>query len=175
MKLNQNIYQPAEDSFLLEKYVKKFAKKQAKILDIGAGSGIQGKKSLKNGSEVLFADINKNAVENLKKQGLRAIQSNLFSNIKKNEKFDLIIFNPPYLPEHKYDKKKDTCGGKKGSETINRFLKQAKNHLNKNGKILLLTSSLTKGINWLNYKKKQIGKKKLFFEELYVWELKLIY
>jgi len=83
----------------------------------------------------------------------------------------LIIFNPPYLPREKHDEGKDTTGGKNGSEIINKFLNQAKAHLNKNGKILLLTSSFTKNINWLDYKKELLGTKSLFFEELYVWEL----
>ena len=108
--------------------------------------------------------------------GFDCIYSDLFSNIK--EKFDIIIFNPPYLPEDKNNKedresKLATTGGKKGSEIINRFLQQAKKHLTKDGKIFLLTSSLTKNINWLDYKKKLIAKKKLFFEELMVWEIKV--
>jgi len=85
----------------------------------------------------------------------------------------LIIFNPPYLPKSKFDEELDTTGGEKGSEIINRFLEEAKNHLASTGRILLLTSSLTKGINWQDYKKKLLGKKRIFFEELYVWNLSL--
>ena len=55
---------------------------------------------------------------------------------------------------------------------INRFLKQAKKYLEDEGRIFLLVSSKTQGIDFLNYKKKILGKKKLFFEELIVWELK---
>ena len=86
-------------------------------------------------------------------------------------KFDLILFNPPYLPEDKFDKGLDTTGGKNGSEVINKFLIQAKRYLNKNGKILILTSSLTKKINWQIYSKKKLAEKRIFFETLYVWEL----
>jgi release factor glutamine methyltransferase len=94
----------------------------------------------------------------------------------------LIIFNPPYLPDDNpynsdYKEKLNNLkialiGGKNGGELINKFLKQAKNHMNQNGGIFLLSSSLTKRINWNNWKKKLIAKKKLFFEELYVWEIK---
>jgi len=87
----------------------------------------------------------------------------------------LIIFNPPYLPEDSQEPESSrtaTTGGKKGSEIINRFLIQAKKYLAKDGKILLLTSNLTKGIKWQNWKKKLLKKKKLFFEELRVSELK---
>jgi len=96
----------------------------------------------------------------------------LFEKIK--SKFPLIIFNPPYLPEDSQEPKESriaTTGGKKGSEIINKFLQQAKKHLNPDGKIFLITSSLTRKINWQNYKKELLGKKKLFMEELCVWEI----
>ena len=82
------------------------------------------------------------------------------------------------MPEDKNNKedkqsKLATTGGEKGSEIINKFLKQAEKHLTEKGKIFLLKSNLTKEVNWLNYKKKLLVKKKLFFEELQVWELSL--
>ena len=62
---------------------------------------------------------------------------------------------------------------KKGNEIILRFLKKAKNHLNADGKIFLITSSLSPEINFkkLGYKAKEIGCEKLFFEQLCIWEL----
>lgn len=168
------IYEPAEDSYLMQEVLKKHIKnKNIKVLEVGSGFGVLlealKKLSINN---ILGVDINREAVKHCKKLGFDCIYSNLFSNIK--EKFDIIIFNPPYLPEDKKESKESkltTTGGKKGSEIINKFLKQAKRHLEKKGKIFLLTSNLTKDINWLNYKKKLLVKKKLFFEELYVWEL----
>ena len=217
----QEIYIPAEDSYLLEKTLKEyltniikekkktdykssnFSKKQKphlskdilinnksvnnifniKILDMGSGSGLQAITCKKLGfKNILAADINKDAIKLLKKQKtkIQSIQSDLFSNIK--SKYDLIIFNPPYLPEDKKepeDSRLATTGGKKGYELIIKFLKQAKLHLNKNGKILLLFSSLSKP-NIIKQKAKQLGyssrllnKQKLFFEELYIYELEI--
>jgi len=170
------MYSPKEDSFLLLNNLKKYIKPKIKFLEIGAGSGIISKQAKKLGAEVLAVDIDNEAVKKMKKQ-IPIIKSDLFRNLK-NQKYDLIVFNPPYLPEHKYDKKKDTSGGKKGDETIIRFLKQAKNHLNNNGKILLISSSLTpmEKINKIldkDYKNKTIDKKKLFFEQLYLYEISL--
>ncbi len=170
------IYSPEEDSYLLSEILKKYIhNKNIKCLEIGIGSGIQLETLKEIGikkENISGVDINKDAIEHCKNKGFNVWKSNLFSKIK--EKYDLIIFNPPYLPEDK-DEDKDskiaTTGGKEGSEIINHFLTQAKNHLNEKGKILLLISSLTKGINWLDYKKKLVSKKKLFFEELQVWEL----
>jgi len=66
-----------------------------------------------------------------------------------------------------------TTGGKKGNEIILRFLIQAKGHLNKKGKIFLITSSLSPNLNFekLGYKAEEIGCEKLFFERLCIWEL----
>lgn len=179
------IYSPAEDSYLLSESIKEFLKdksknkyKSIKILDMGSGSGILTTICKKLGfKNILAADISEEAVEHLKKQKIKTIRSNLFSKISKKQKFDLIIFNPPYLPEHKYDKKPDTTAGKKGYELIIRFLKQARNHLEKDGVILLLFSSLSKPkiiknkTKQLGYNLKLLNSKKLFFEELYVYEL----
>ncbi len=170
------IYQPSEDSYFLSKILKKEIpmlldkNKNLNVLEIRSGSGIQLSTLKESGVKSLVGlDINPDAVKHCKRLGFKCILSDIFSKV--SERFDLIIFNPPYLPKDKFDKEKDTTGGKKGSEIINRFLEQAKNHLNKNGKIILLTSSLTKGIKWRNYNKKLLGKNKLFFEQLYVWEL----
>jgi release factor glutamine methyltransferase len=173
------VYQPSEDSFflseILEQEIMRLAvkKSEIKLLDIGCGSGIQLKAMCNAGAKkenIFSCDINSEAVRCCKKLGFHSVRSDLFEKIK--GKFDVIAFNPPYLPAHKFDKKSDTAGGKHGSEVINKFLKQAKSHLTKNGKIILVTSSLTKKINWLNYRKKLLGKKKLFFEELYAQELR---
>jgi len=136
------IYKPREDSFLLRKHVREYAK--GKVLDMGTGSGIQALAALENTKDVLAVDVNPEAVEKLKKKGINSIESDLFANVK--GKFDVIIFNPPYLPEDPEEddeSKLTTTGGKKGHEIIERFLKDAKKHLNQNGIILLLFSSMT--------------------------------
>jgi len=180
------VYQPAEDSYLLlaevEKYLRSLKSKKIRVLDMGSGTGIQAITCIKAGvkrKNVLALDIDKEAVKTLKSQKLKAIQSDLFSKIPKSKKFDLIIFNPPYLPEDKegYDKGKDTTGGKRGYETILKFLKQAKDYLSKNAAILILISSFSKPkiIEWyaknLNYKIEKLAEKKLFFEKIEVWKL----
>ncbi len=185
---NSQIYQPSEDSYLLSEalsnYISKLNKKEKqkiKILDMGAGSGILTKTLLKQGikpENIMAADINRQALEQIKKLGVKVIKSNLFSNINKNNKFDFIFFNPPYLPEHKYDKNPDTTGGKKGNEIIIKFLKQAKKYLNKKTLILIVISSLSKpkevekSAKDMGYNLNKIKTKKLFFEKLYVWEIK---
>lgn len=178
------IYQAAEDSYLLQKEIKKYLKnkdKKIKILDMGSGSGIQAQTCKDLGfNNILTVDVNKKAISHLKSLDFDTIQTNLFSNIK--GKFDIILFNPPYLPEDKRepeDSKLATTAGKKGYEIIIKFLIQAKKHLAKKGIILLLFSSLSQPkiiinkANSLGYIIKLLDKQKLFFEELYVYEMKI--
>ncbi len=172
------IYSPEEDSYLLEKEVRKISKNK-KVLDMGSGSGIQALSALASGAKsVLASDISSESLAFLRKNKIPCVKSDLFDNI--HEKFDLIVFNPPYLPEDKLEDSESalaTTGGKKGDEIILRFLKEAKPHLNTNGIILLLLSSLTpmdrikKLLKSLGFNKEIISSKKLFMETLYVLKI----
>ncbi len=175
-------YPPSEDSFFLAEEIKQYLKNlpkkeksEIKALDLGTGSGIQAENLIKQGiksKNILASDINPESIKKARKLGIKAIKSNLFSKIK--YRFDLIIFNPPYLPESEYDREKDTSGGKKGDETIIKFLKQVKFHLAENGKAIILLSSLTprtrinKEIKKQKLKAEKLAEKKLFFEQLEV-------
>jgi len=189
-----DVYEPAEDSYLLANVLKKnFSAKdnELKFLEIGCGSGIQIKTLLEIGikkENISCCDINPLAVEKCKEICVDCFVSNLFENVKdtqgrtpKNNKFlqgakyDVIIFNPPYLPVDKNEPEESrlaTSGGKKGSELVNKFLKSAKKYLKENGMIFLLTSSLTQDVDFGGYEMEILAKKKLFFEELFVWKLR---
>ncbi|HKL24068.1 MAG TPA: HemK2/MTQ2 family protein methyltransferase [Candidatus Nanoarchaeia archaeon] len=184
MRRNYEIYHPSEDSYFLSDILKKEIKiienyKDKCYFEVGCGGGIQLETLERlgiNKNNIYSCDINPKAVEKCRKKGFNSIESDIFSNINKKKKFDIIIFNPPYLPEDKNkkepeDSKKITTGGKKGGEIINSFLEQVKGYLNKKGIIFILTSSLTKNINWSGFKKTKIAEKNLFFEKLYVWKL----
>ena len=139
------IYEPSEDTFLLAKHIGGYIQnKNAKVLDLGAGSCYLAKEASKYSNNITASDINPEAESHAKKHKIKFIQSDLFENIK--EKFDLILFNPPYLPEEKQENRESglvTTGGKQGHELLEEFLKQAKHYLNKNAKILLICSTLT--------------------------------
>jgi release factor glutamine methyltransferase len=181
-----NIYQPAEDSYLMSRILKEQLpellekKPDLRFLEIGAGSGIHLETAYNSGikkENIFSSDIDKNAVDHCSLLGFSCIYSDLFENIK--EKFDIIIFNPPYLPEDSRepeDSRISTTGGEKGSEIILRFLNEAKDHLEKDGKIFLITSTLAEYVDFkeLGYDAKELGCEKLFFETLCVWELKII-
>ena len=104
-----------ETEILVEEVLKKIADRKntcLKIIDIGTGSGciaIMLAKFLNkpeiNNIKITASDISKKTLEiaefNAKKLGIqhkiKFIYSNIFENIDKNEKFDVIVSNPPYI------------------------------------------------------------------------------
>lgn len=179
------MYEPAEDSYLLLESINNFYvdKRIKNSFDMGSGSGILAKQLAEFSEHVIAVDIDDASVEHLKKElknsKISVVKSDLFSNIKK-EKFDLIVFNPPYLPkgEEDYD---DAAlyGGEKGIEITLRFLEQAKEFLAKTGIILFVASSLSKlseleiEMKKMKYSFEKIKQEHYFFEELYVYKAKL--
>lgn len=177
------VYLPSDDSFLLVECIKKENLSSKKCLDMGCGSGVESEAMLLSGAKsVLAVDINPSAVIETNKRIktsfpghiqklFSAKKSNLFSNVK--DKFDFIAFNPPYVPSDEI-KWVDLDGGEEGREIIDKFIPLAKKHLNKNGVLLLLITSLNKPsvvkkiLKKNGFSVKIVGKKKLFFEELLV-------
>jgi release factor glutamine methyltransferase len=174
------IYDPREDSKLLEKYVWEYAK--GSVLDIGTGSGIQALAAAKSKKvkSVLATDIQSSVInynkKNIINKKIKFIASDLFENI--NKKFDTIIFNPPYLPQELKVKDLTLEGGKKGFEVIERFLNEVNSFLKSDGVILTVFSSLTKKEkvdefikdNLLEFE--ELDKKHIFFEDLYAYSIK---
>lgn len=181
MKLE--VYEPQEDSFLLRDQVLKYTK--GKVLDIGTGSGIQAIAASSRAESVLAVDIDPYAVKfaaseakGLSAKNIKFRKSDLFSNIK--GKFNLIIFNPPYLPALKGEPKRlarQLSGGKKGYELLERFFRQVNSYLEKDGKILITFSTLTKKekvdeiIDKYGFQFVIISKTSIHFEELFVYEI----
>lgn len=181
LEIPDDVYYPEEDSLFMAEVLEAMNLTNKQCLDMGTGSGFLAIIMYKKGGYVTAGDINLHTVYNAVKNAennnakIRGIQTDLFSNIV--DEFDLIIFNPPYLPKDKYDDKEDTTGGDQGHETIEEFTKGIRSHLKPNGKALLLFSSLTneetikKIIAKRKLRYKELARKKLPWEELIIFEI----
>ena len=119
------------------------------VLDLGTGIGIQAIMAAKKAKNVIATDVNKKAVvcssENVRRNHLEnkieVREGDLFQPVK-HDKFNLIIWNPPYLPlEPQSILEQSWCCGS-NNELIYRFLEEVKEHLAPSGRIQFVYSSM---------------------------------
>lgn len=140
------VYPPREDTYLLLRAALKEAGADDVTLEIGCGSGLITQEVAPRVKSILATDINPHAVRMVKAKGFEVVRADLFSGLR--GKFDLILFNPPYLPTTDLERTEQWInfaldGGEDGRRTIRRFLKELSGHLRPGGRALLLISSLT--------------------------------
>lgn len=139
------VYKPEADTYLLLDAAREEVKAGDHVLEIGTGSGLIAAE-LAKGTGVVATDINPHAVLCARKRGVDVVQSDLFCGIRSS--FDLIVFNPPYLPTQPEERIDDWLehaldGGLNGRVVIERFSADVSRVLAPGGRILLLISSLT--------------------------------
>ena len=149
---DDNVYIPAEDSYLLADNLQ--IKNGQSVLEIGTGSGIVAMYASKLTDNITVTDINFDACELARKnfeensiENIEILFGNLFEPVK-NRKFDVILFNTPYLPTEDGEVLEDTInyafdGGLNGRKVIDVFLNEVPNHLNEGGIVQLIQSSLS--------------------------------
>ncbi|MFB6241854.1 MAG: HemK2/MTQ2 family protein methyltransferase [Candidatus Nanosalina sp.] len=165
-----SVYQPSDDSKLLAKAVLEKDLSGKRCLDMGTGSGIIARKMVHSGAEeVVAVDKNPEAVKEAKEnledlEKVEVRESNLFSSVE--GKFDLIAFNPPYLPDEEgVEDDDDLFGGESGEELTETFLERSGDYLSERGEVHFVVSS-SSGFDVENYE--IVDTEKLWFEDLYV-------
>ena len=171
-----NVYEPSDDTFLLIDAVLNEVRPSDSVLEVGTGCGLIAKLVVDIAHSVIATDINPHAVTNARLNGVNAISGDLFAHL--NRRFDLIVFNPPYIPTpNKMPRdwlSQAWDGGSSGREVILRFLSQVDRYLTVKGRVLLLISSLTgyrQVKDWMDAKfnvVRTINSRRFFFETLCV-------
>ena len=182
----EKVYEPAEDSFLAADSLTQVVKESDTVLDIGTGCGILAIIAAKKAQKVIATDINPHAVKCAKLNAennhvdskIEVRLGDLFQPIQKTEKFNVNVFNAPYLPSSQREEKtwigRAWAGGPAGRRLIDRFIVEAPHHLKRNGKILLVQSSLAdidetlRKFQEANLEAKLIAEKKVAFEKIVV-------
>ncbi len=178
--VSKDVYEPAEDTFLLAENLT--VNKDDVVLDMGTGCGILGILAAKKAKKVIAVDSNPHAVRCAKinakvnkvadKMDIRL--GDLFQPIKQDERFTLILFNAPYLPSGPEEEKtwmgRAWAGGPTGRQLIDRFIAEALRYMSENGRILLVQSSLSDVEETLNKLRETELEARILAEKRFMFE-----
>jgi len=151
--VNDNVYEPAEDSFLFADNLA--INKDQSVLDLGTGSGILAVSAAKKAAHVVAVDLSPYAIRCAKDNAklnhvdgkVAFLQSDLFSAFYEGVRFDVVLFNAPYLPSEVGEDAswigRAWAGGANGRAIVDRFIAQVPAYLNSEGRVLLMQSTLT--------------------------------
>jgi release factor glutamine methyltransferase len=178
----EDVYLPSDDSLLLAESFK--VRDGEEVLELGCGCGINAILAAVKASRVVATDINPSAAEvtlyNAELNGLATRLDvrvgDLFDPIEAGEQFDVILFNPPYLPVMVAEVRSRLAmawqGGDDGRAVTDRFLDGARNHLKKVGRIYLVQSTLShieatvKRLEDEGFMVERVGEAKFSFETI---------
>lgn len=174
--MTRDVYPPSEDSFLLRDAALDEARPDDRALEVGTGSGVVAEALADETRRVVATDVNLAAVRAARDRGVPAVRTDLVAAL--DASFDLVVFNPPYLPSS--DETPDdgiaraVGGGETGREVAERFLDEVPRVLAPEGRVLLVTSSLS-GIEEFEenegFDAERVASDRYFFEELVVLRL----
>lgn len=131
--LHDDVYRPSDDTLLLAKAVHGEVRKGDRFLEVGCGAGYVSLVAAAAGAAVTCTDANAHAValarHNAKQNGLRleAVAGDLLAGLA--GPFDVVAFNPPYLPTAPDDYVPGPLnlafdGGPDGNAVVLRFAQQ---------------------------------------------------
>jgi release factor glutamine methyltransferase len=145
------VFRPRSDSVLLADLVAVRARPGMRVLDPFTGSGILAISAAQAGAEATAVDISRRAVfcaglnARLNGTRVRALRGDLFAPVA-NERFDLIVANPPYLPGTPDGEVRGAAraweGGDDGRLLIDRLCAGLPEHLASGGELLMIHSSV---------------------------------
>lgn len=158
---NENVLSPRKETErLVEKcleYLSKLSGKDTQVLDLCCGSGCIGLTiacETRGRMKVVLSDISPKALDvakqnakNLGAENVKFVLGDMFKGLKSDDKFDIIISNPPYIESDiiptldsqvkDHDPLLALDGGKDGLKFYRQIAKCGKNYLKASGVILV--------------------------------------
>ncbi len=143
----ESVYQPAEDSDLLARTARERVEAGDTVLDVGTGSGYVAATLADAGARAVGVDVSPLACQEAAENGVPVVRGDLVEPFR-TDAFDLVAFNPPYLPtpsEQEWDDWMEHAlsGGDDGRRLVDPFLETVERVLAPAGEALMLVSSLT--------------------------------
>ena len=157
---------------------------QDAVLDVGTGSGIQAITAGRTARKVVAVDINPEAVrcarDNARRNGVegkvQVLEGDLYSPLAPGDKFDVIIFTPPYF-EGSLDAPIDHALYDPGKAVARRVLTEGRERLNPNGYLQMVYSSAAEPervlqiATELGWRWTVLAEKKVIFETFTIYKL----
>lgn len=143
-----DVYDPAEDSALLAEAAVERVRPDDRVLDVGTGSGYVADRIAEAvGAAVIGSDVNPHACRRARERGVETVRADLVAPFR-DEAFDVVVFNPPYLPtppDREWDDplERALSGGPSGRAVIEPFLATVGRVLGPDGTVLLTLSNVT--------------------------------
>ena len=125
-------------SSILAKFIGSIPLREKAFLEVGCGTGVVALCAARAGASVTAVDINPEAahctIANATRNGLSidVRVSDVFSAIE-DTRFDVIAWNPPFLPGTASSPAEAAFYGGNNFEVIRKFAKEVKAHLNQDG------------------------------------------
>ncbi len=180
---HSEVYEPHDDTFLLARAVKARVGPGTRFLEVGCGAGVIAMTAARAGADVTATDANPFAVDlcrhNAKQNKLRmdVVETDLLAGL--DGPFDVIAFNPPYLPTDEEDRVTGPLnlafdGGLDGNVVVLRFAEQVAALAPLPRELLIVHSSLSDPtplrdrLGALGYAEEVVEEEKHFFEALWV-------
>jgi release factor glutamine methyltransferase len=186
--LNENVYRPGDDTFLLAKAVAAEVKPGQRFLEVGCGTGFVSLVAARVGAAVTCTDANPRAIalarHNARENQLEltAIETDLLAGLA--GPFDVVAFNPPYLPTAREEYIPGPLnlafdGGPDGNTVVLRFAEQLGQLRPLAGTILVVHSTLSDpaplqaALGKLGYRNDVVAEESHFYERLTVQRFRL--
>ncbi len=180
---HSEVYEPHDDTFLLARAVKARVGPGTRFLEVGCGAGVIAMTAARAGADVTATDANPFAVDlcrhNAKQNKLRmdVVETDLLAGL--DGPFDVIAFNPPYLPTDEEDRVTGPLnlafdGGLDGNVVVLRFAEQVAALAPLPRELLIVHSSLSDPtplrdrLGALGYAEEVVEEEKHFYEALWV-------
>ncbi len=146
----EHVYPVREDSLLLASQAVVHAGEL--VLEVGCGRGLAALSAARAGASVLASDLNLFALRSVQREGrgltISEVLTDLFGGLGR---FDVVLFNPPYLPSTPAREVEDAWerlaldGGPRGTELSQRWLEELPSHLTASGRGYLLRLEALEG------------------------------